>query len=70
LTRKEWSGGSKPCLRTQTDAGEYAKRRVERAQAYVAKHLKSYVEFPPRQRPGTFALDAVLAKLQETGGSR
>src|SRR5918993_21743 len=39
------------------------------AQAYVAEHLKTYVEFPPRQRPGTFALDAVLAKLQSIGGS-
>ncbi len=64
-----------PFEKAQTDAGEYAKWRVERAfllipaQAYVAEHLKTYVEFPPRQRPGTFALDAVLAKLQSLGGS-
>src|SRR5215204_4254446 len=64
-----------PFEKAQTDAGEYAKWRVERAfllipaQAYVAEHLKTYVEFPPRQRPGTFALDAVLAKLQSIGGS-
>ena len=56
-------------------AGEYAKWRIERAfllipaQAYVAEHLRTYVEYPPRQRPGTFALDAVLAKLQSIGGS-
>src|SRR5215204_2970177 len=64
-----------PFEKAQTDAGEYGKWRVERAfllipaQAYVAEHLKTYVEFPPRQRPGTFALDAVLAKLQSIGGS-
>jgi arylsulfatase A-like enzyme len=64
-----------PFEKAQTDSGEYGKWRIERAfllipaQAYVAEHLKTYVEFPPRQRPGTFALDAVLAKLQSIGGS-
>ena len=53
------------------DAGEYDKWRVERAfalvpaQAYVAQHLSTYQEFPPRQKPGSFSLDEVLAKLQE-----
>jgi arylsulfatase A-like enzyme len=65
-----------PFEKAQTDAGEYAKWRVERAfmlvpaQAYVANHLKTYVDYPPRQRPGTFALDQVLAKLQDAGASR
>ena len=65
-----------PFEKAQTDAGEYAKWRVERAfalvpaQAYVAQHLKTYVEYPPRQRPGSFALDQVLAKLQDAGTSR
>jgi arylsulfatase len=60
-----------PFERAQTDAGEYDRWRVEHAfalvpaQAYVAKHLQTYIEFPPRQRPGSFALDQVLAKLQE-----
>jgi arylsulfatase len=64
-----------PFERAQTDAGEYAKWRVERAfalvpaQAYVANHLKTYIEYPPRQRPGSFALDQVLAKLQESGAT-
>jgi arylsulfatase A-like enzyme len=55
------------------DAGEYDKWRVERAfalvpaQAYVAQHLATYQEFPPRQKPGSFSLDEVLAKLQEAG---
>jgi len=65
-----------PFERAQTDAGDYAKWRVERAfalvpaQAYVAQHLKTYTEYPPRQRPGSFALDQVLSKLQEAGPGR
>jgi arylsulfatase len=53
------------------EAGEYDKWRVERtfllvpAQAFVAQHLATYQEYPPRQKPGSFALDEVLAKLQE-----
>jgi arylsulfatase A-like enzyme len=62
-----------PFERAQLDAGDYARWRIERAfllvpaQAYVADHLKSYVEYPPRQKPGSFALDDVLAKLQDAG---
>jgi arylsulfatase len=53
------------------EAGDYDKWRVERAfvvlpaVAIVAQHLKTYVEFPPRQKPGSFNLDHVLQKLQE-----
>ncbi|MDG1873752.1 MAG: arylsulfatase [Mariniblastus sp.] len=69
------------CLRTDPferadhEAGDYDSWRFERifalvpAQAYVAKHLETYKEFPPRQKPGSFALDQVLSKLQE-GGNR
>jgi arylsulfatase len=39
------------------------------AQAFVGQHLQTYVAFPPRQKPGTFSLDQVLAKLQEAGSS-
>ena len=59
----------------QRDAGDYDKWRVEHAfvlvpaQAYVGRHLQTYVDFPPRQKPGSFSLDAVLAKLQEAGSS-
>ena len=41
-----------PFEKAQTDAGEYAKWRIERAfllipaQAYVAEHLRTYVEYP------------------------
>jgi arylsulfatase len=37
------------------------------AQAFVAQHLATYKEFPPRQKPGSFNLDRVLEKLQEAG---
>jgi arylsulfatase A-like enzyme len=33
-------------------------------QAYVAEMLRTLVEFPPRQEPASFSLEAVLAKLQ------
>jgi arylsulfatase A-like enzyme len=39
------------------------------AQAFVGAHLQTYVEFPPRQKPGSFSLDQVLQKLQEAGDS-
>jgi arylsulfatase len=57
------------------DAGDYDRWRVERAfvlvpaQAFVGRHLATYQEFPPRQKPGSFSLEEVLAKLQEAGGS-
>jgi arylsulfatase len=38
------------------------------AVAIVSQHLKSYVEYPPRQKPGSFNLDQVLEKLQQGGG--
>jgi arylsulfatase len=65
-----------PFERAQADAGDCAKWRVERAfllvpaQDYVAQHLKTYIDYPPRQKPGTVALDEVLAKLQDAGAAR
>ena len=62
-----------PFERAQTDAGDYHRWRVEHAfalvpaQAFVAGHLGTYTEYPPRQRPGSFSLDQVLTKLQEHG---
>jgi arylsulfatase A-like enzyme len=58
----------------QAEAGDYGKWRVEHAfmvlpaVALVSQHLKSYVAYPPRQKPGSFNLDQVLEKLQEGGG--
>jgi arylsulfatase len=37
------------------------------AQTFVAQHIATYREFPPRQKPGSFNLDRVLQKLQEVG---
>ena len=34
------------------------------AQAFVAEHLQTLVEFPPRQEPASFSIDKVLAKLE------
>jgi arylsulfatase len=64
-----------PFERAEHEAGEYAKWRVEHAfvlvpaQDLVAQHLQTYVAFPPRQKPGSFSLDQVLAKLQDSSGS-
>jgi arylsulfatase len=38
------------------------------AQAYVARWIGSFKEFPPRQKPASFNLDEVMRKLEE--GSR
>jgi arylsulfatase len=68
------------CLRSDPfeladhQAADYERWRVDRvfalvpAQAYVARHLATYREYPPRQKPGSFSLDQVLGKLQEAGG--
>jgi len=64
-----------PFERAPAESGDYVKWRAERlfalvpAQELVIEHLKTYVTFPPRQKPGSFSLDQVLTKLQESGGS-
>jgi len=35
------------------------------AVGYVSKHLETYKQFPPRQKPGSFNLEKVLEKLQQ-----
>ena len=35
------------------------------AQVIVGDFLKTFQEFPPRQKPGSFSLDRVLEELQE-----
>jgi arylsulfatase A-like enzyme len=39
------------------------------AQAIVADFLKTFVEYPPRQKAASFTIDQVLEKLQRQGGS-
>jgi arylsulfatase len=65
-----------PFERAEHDSGEYDKWFAERmftfvpAQAFVAQHLATYREFPPRQKPGSFSLEQVLTKLQQSGGNK
>ncbi len=53
---------------------DYERWRVEHlfllvpAQQYVGQFLGTFKEFPPRQKPGSFSIDHVLAKLQEGHG--
>ena len=39
------------------------------AQAIVADFLKTFAEYPPRQKAASFTIDQVLEKLQRQGGS-
>ncbi|MFI5401381.1 MAG: arylsulfatase [Planctomycetota bacterium] len=63
-----------PFERADHEGIGYSRWRIDRcfmlvpAQGFVARHLATYGEFPPRQKPGSFSLDQVLAKLQEAGG--
>lgn len=66
------------CLRTDPferadhEAEGYGNWRLDHAfvlvpaQAFVGAHLATYKDFPPRQKPGSFSLDEVLQKLQES----
>jgi arylsulfatase len=48
---------------------DYERWRVEHlfvlvpAQAYIAKFLESFKEFPPRQKPGSFSIDQVMENM-------
>jgi hypothetical protein len=37
-------------------------------QAVVASQIKNFVKYPPRQKPASFNLDAVLAMVSSHGG--
>jgi arylsulfatase len=41
---------------------------VYKMQGLVAEQIKDFVEFPPRQKPASFNLDAVLRQLQDASG--
>ena len=53
----------------------YARWRIDRvfllfpAQAYVARYLGTFRDFPPRQAPGSFSLDQVTAKMKAAAGA-
>ena len=66
------------CLRTDPferadhEAGDYdrwrrgPRLRVGARSSVRRPHLATYADFPPRQKPGSFSLDQVLSKLQES----
>ena len=37
-------------------------------QAVVAQQIEAFRQFPPRQKPASFNLDAVLGTLEDAGG--
>ena len=62
---------------TADDEGmDYERWRVEHlfvlvpAQAYVAKFLETFKEFPPRQKPGSFSIDQVIANMEQAAAGR
>jgi arylsulfatase len=39
-------------------------------QDVVARQIEAFVKYPPRQKPASFNLDAVMRQLEESGGGR
>jgi len=39
-------------------------------QGVVARQIENFVKFPPRQKPASFNLDAVMRDLEEAGSGR
>ena len=64
-----------PFERAEYEGIDYSRWRIDRiylltpAQAYVAKWLSSFKEFPPRQKPASFSLDQVMATLTNVESS-
>ena len=64
-----------PFERADHETFGYIRWRMDRlfllvpAQAYVAGFIGTFKDYPPRQKPGSFNLDRVLAALQEGGSS-
>lgn len=63
-----------PFERADHESIGYSRWRADRlyllvpAQAFVGNFLKTFKDYPPRQKPGSFSIDQVLEKLQ-TGGT-
>jgi arylsulfatase len=61
---------SDPFERGDEETIGYDRWRLDRvflllpAQVYVAQYLKTFQDFPPRQAPGTFGLDQVMATIR------
>jgi arylsulfatase len=62
---------SDPFERADRDSIDYPKWRVEHlfvlvpAQEYIAQWLKTFKDFPPRQKPASFNLNTIMEKLKE-----
>jgi len=62
---------SDPLERSEHEAGAYDTWFIEHAfvlvpaQAIVGEYLKSFQQFPPRQRPGSFSVDQAMQMLME-----
>jgi hypothetical protein len=65
-----------PYERSYTTSNTYYDWLLDRAfllvpaQVFVAKFLKTFEEFPPRQEAATFSLSKVMRKMQQKSGSR
>lgn len=65
-----------PYERAQKTSNTYYDWLIDRAymlvpaQAYVGKFLKTFVEYPPRQKAASFSLDKVLEQLSKPAGSQ
>ena len=63
-----------PFERADTDSNGYWNWLLERtfviggAQGQVAQLMQSFVEFPPRQKPGSFNLDKVVEQMKDAAG--
>jgi hypothetical protein len=61
---------SDPFERAQHESGDYVRWFVEHAfvvvpaQGFVAEHLVSFVQFPPRQKPGSFSVEQAMERLR------
>ena len=64
-----------PFERADHETISYQKWRIEKvfmlspAAAYVGNFLRTFQEFPPRQKPGSFNLDRVLESLESGKGT-
>ena len=65
-----------PFERAQHEGMGYKRYWIDRvyllvpAQAFVAKWLTSFKEFPPRMKPASFSLDQVMAAMTSAAGSK
>jgi arylsulfatase len=63
-----------PYERAQFTSNTYYDWMIDRvfllvpAQAYVAKFLETFKEYPPRMRPASFSIDQVMEKMKDVAG--